>query len=149
MYTESIEPSSLFHSLNGSIVKIVELHFSSQRTISRTTETEIPYIAKDEKSGLVEPLAPSVSKLVCTALVRGFDFKRKVVQVLVPEAHEKSLYQLSSDQIVFVGGCCDSPEWAFLEGAETEQSRPWVEKGSIVDDMGYLGTIRRVRKFQT
>lgn len=149
MYTESIEPSSLVHSLNGSIVKIVELNSSSHRTISRTMRTEIPYFAKDARSGLVEPFAPSVSKLVCTALVRGFDLKKKIIQVLVPEVQGKSLNQLSNDQVVFVGGCCDTPEWAFLEGAETEQSRPWVEKGSVIEDMGYLGTIRRVRKFQT
>jgi polynucleotide 5'-hydroxyl-kinase GRC3/NOL9 len=64
---------------------------------------------------------------------------------------------------VFVGGCCDPPEWAYVEdayiaGNSAERKRstfvdikntPWVEERTRMDDMGYLNTVRRVRKFQT
>jgi len=90
--------------------------------------------------------------LVCTALIRGFNPEKRIVEVLVPKTHESLLYNLSPDRTVFVGGCCDVPEWAFLEDAyakEATVSPVWVEKEDVIDSMGYMSTVRRVRRFQT
>jgi polynucleotide 5'-hydroxyl-kinase GRC3/NOL9 len=167
MYSEPVEPASLLQSLNGSIVQIMESTSSAIPTpyidLSRTTKHRLPYFPSSERTGMVEPLDPRTSKLICTALVRGFDLERKVVQLLVPKTHESSMYHLSPERTVFVGGCCDPPEWAYVEDAyiarslagprETTavdiESTPWVDDRARMDDMGYLNTVRRVRKFQT
>jgi polynucleotide 5'-hydroxyl-kinase GRC3/NOL9 len=167
MYSEPAEPASLLQSLNGSVVQIVESTSSAIPTpyidLSRTAKYRLPYFPSSERTGMVEPLDPRTSKVVCTALVRGFDLERKVVQLLVPKTHESSLYHLSPERTVFVGGCCDPPEWAYVEDAYIAsnlagrkdsmaidvESTPWVEVRAQLDDMGYLNTVRRVRKFQT
>jgi polynucleotide 5'-hydroxyl-kinase GRC3/NOL9 len=93
-------------------------------------------------------------------MIRGFNPEKKIVEVLVPKTHEPLLYNLSPERTIIVGGCCDVPEWAFLEDAYAQERgvKPattvdnmpvWVEKADLVDDMGYLSTVRRVRKFQT
>jgi polynucleotide 5'-hydroxyl-kinase GRC3/NOL9 len=149
MYAEPIEPSSLIHALNGSIVQIVESTSSAiQASLARTKRYRIPYFEKSEQTGMLESLDPKTSKVVCTALVRGFDPERRVVQVLVPKSHEGLLYTLAPERTVFVGGCCDAPEWAYVEEG-TGVDVPWVEDEGVVDAMGYLNTVRRVRKFQT
>jgi polynucleotide 5'-hydroxyl-kinase GRC3/NOL9 len=167
MYSEPVEPASLLQSLNGSIVQIVESTSSAIPTpyvdLSRTNKYRLPYFPSSERTGMVEPLDPRTSKVICTALVRGFDLDRRVVQLLVPKAHESSLYHLSPERTVFVGGCCDPPEWAYVEDAYMAgnsaerkgstfvdiKNTPWVEESTRMDDMGYLNTVRRVRKFQT
>jgi polynucleotide 5'-hydroxyl-kinase GRC3/NOL9 len=168
MYSEPLEESSLMHALNGSVVQIIESTSSAIPTpfsdLSRTTKYQIPYFPKSHRTGMVEPLDPKTSKLVCTALVRGLDLKRRVVQVLVPKTHEVLLYNLVAERTVFVGGCCKQPEWAYLEDAyathdtakitqlpaEVDMTNiPWVREKSLIEDMGYLNTVRRVRKFQT
>ncbi|KAH7095212.1 hypothetical protein FB567DRAFT_22933 [Paraphoma chrysanthemicola] len=164
LYSEPVEPQSLVHVLSGSIVQIVESTSSAipapYTSLPRTNKFGVPYFQKSERTGMVEPLDPKTSRLICTALVRGFDTVRKVVQLLVPKLHEDLLYSLSPERTIFVAGCCDNPEWAFIEDAHvaalTDGSNshralatPWVEGKSLLYDMGYLNMVRRVRKFKT
>jgi polynucleotide 5'-hydroxyl-kinase GRC3/NOL9 len=166
MYSEPVEPASLVQSLNGSIVQIVESTSSAIPTpyvaLPRTNNYRVPYFEKSNHTGMVEPLDPKTSNLLCTALVRGFDPEKRVVQLLVPNTHESMLYNLSPERTVLVGGCCETPEWAYLEkwyatnGAIYAESvldntscMPWVEEKARMNEMGYLNTARRVRKFQT
>ena len=101
---------------------------------------------------------------MCAALVRGFDPERGVVQVLVPRALEDVVTGLKPERTVFVAGCCETPEWAYVEDAYARQYEEevgerkvgergelpvWVEKEGVVDGMGYLNTERRVRKLIT
>lgn len=164
MYSEPFEPTSLLHALDGSIVQIVESTSSvipsPYTAMPRTSRHRLPYFSKSDRTGMVEPLDPKTSKLICTALIRGFDLERRVVQILVPQAHDDSLYGLTPERTVLVGGCCDPPAWAYLEDARSESRDdaslsdknvciPWVEKKERMEDMGYMNTVRRVRKFQT
>jgi polynucleotide 5'-hydroxyl-kinase GRC3/NOL9 len=165
-YTEPVKPSSLIHALNGSIVHIIQS--SSFRiptpytALPRTGKFQIPYFAESSTTGMVDALDPRTSKLICTALIRGFDPERKIVQVLVSKICEDLLHDLVPERTIFVVGCCETPEWAYTEDAYAakngneggiagvEPDLPlWVEKESVLDDMGYLNTVRRVRKFQT
>jgi polynucleotide 5'-hydroxyl-kinase GRC3/NOL9 len=161
MYSEPIEPASLIHALNGSIVQIVQSTSSIVPTphtsLPRTKRLQIPFFPESESLGIIQPLDPRTTRLICTALIRGFDPEKKVVQVLVPKTHESLLYSLSPERTVFVGGCCDMPEWAYMEDAWVQQREQmalgdaplWIEREEVVDNMGYLNTVRRVRKFQT
>jgi polynucleotide 5'-hydroxyl-kinase GRC3/NOL9 len=153
MYSEPVEPMSLVQSLNGLIVQIVESTSSAIPTpyvsLPRTRKYSVPYFAKSDQTGMVEPLDPRTSKLICTAMVRGFDAESKMVQILVPKSHENLLHNLSPERTVFVGGCCEPPEWAYLEDANAATCTPWLEEDTRMDNMGYLNTVRRVRKFQT
>ncbi|CAG5148499.1 uncharacterized protein ALTATR162_LOCUS2208 [Alternaria atra] len=164
MYSEPVEPSSLLHALNGSIVQIIQSTSSavptSDGSLPRTQKLGIPYLPESERTGMVQPLDPRTTRLVCTAMIRGFNPEKKIVEVLVPKTHESLLYNLSPERTIFVGGCCDVPEWAFLEDACAQEEAVkakttvgdvpvWVEKEDVVDGMGYLSTVRRVRKFQT
>jgi polynucleotide 5'-hydroxyl-kinase GRC3/NOL9 len=161
-YTEPVPPSSLLHALNGSVIHIIQTSSSQIPTpytsLPRTPKSQIPYFPSSEKLGFVEPLDPRTSKVICAALVRSFNPERKVVQVLVPKSHEECLYGLVAERTVFVAGCSGTPEWAFMEdtyasqydGKEKEGELPiWVEKEDVIDGMGFLNTVRRVRKFQT
>jgi polynucleotide 5'-hydroxyl-kinase GRC3/NOL9 len=166
-YAEPIKPSSLIHSLNGSLVQIIQTSSARIPTpytaLPRTAKLQIPYFAESTTTGMVDALDPRTSKLVCTALIRGFDPERRVVQVLVPKVCEDLLRELVPERTVFVAGCCEAPEWAYMEdayaaqnaaegaraGADSGELPLWVEKESVMDDMGYLNTLRRVRKFQT
>ncbi len=77
------------------------------------------------------------------------------------------MHGLKPEKTVFIFGCCDSPEWAYTEDAyyeaaghmrdgelanqlapESVELPPWVVRAKEVGDMGYLNTVRRVRKFQ-
>jgi polynucleotide 5'-hydroxyl-kinase GRC3/NOL9 len=167
IYSEPTEPASLLPSLNGSVVQIIESTSSAIPTpyvsLSRTKRHQLPYFDASARTGMVEPLDSRTSKLICTAVVRGFDLERRVVQVLVPRTHEPLLYNLSPERTVMVGGCCDRPEWAYLDevscgdrltsregpSPSVAGSIPWVAERTQMDDMGYLNTVRRVRKFQT
>jgi polynucleotide 5'-hydroxyl-kinase GRC3/NOL9 len=166
-YSEPTEPSSLHASLNGALIHIVESTSSAipspYTDLPRTKNHRLPYFPSSEQTGMFEPLDPRSSKVICTALIRGFDVDRKVVQVLVPKMYESALYRLVPDRTVFVGGCCETPEWAYVEdvyGARKGVGArdgmvgelggiPWVEDRARMDGMGYLNTVRRVRKFQT
>ena len=167
-YSEPVPASSLIHVLNGSIIHIIQT--SSARiptpytSLPRTPRSQIPYFAANQELGFVEPLDPRTSRVVCAALVRGFDPERGVVQVLVPKAVEDAIGGLKTERTVFVAGCADTPDWAYVEDAYAAQYEEvagqrkvgstgelpvWVEKEDVVDGMGYLDTVRRVRKFQT
>jgi polynucleotide 5'-hydroxyl-kinase GRC3/NOL9 len=167
MYSDPIESASLVNSLNGSIVQILESTSSLIPTpytgLSRTTRYRVPFFQTSSRTGMVEPLDPRTSKLVCTAFVRSFDPDSRVVQLVVPRAYDRLLYDLIPERTVLVGGCCEQPEWAYLEdagvvgkagGSQLDSSDKlerihWVSEKAHFDDMGYLNTVRRVRKFQT
>ncbi|KAH9880140.1 hypothetical protein J1614_002166 [Plenodomus biglobosus] len=169
MYTEPIEPKSLVYALNGSIVHIIQSTSAvvphPYTNLPRTGKYRIPYFPADEQAAMVQPLDPRTSNLVCTAMIRGFDLERGVVQLLVPKSMEFSLYQLAPERTVLVSGCCGMPEWAFMEDAYIKdraalqnmadassgdvKEQPWVMREDASDRMGYLNTVRRVRKFQT
>jgi polynucleotide 5'-hydroxyl-kinase GRC3/NOL9 len=166
VYTEPVESASLAHFLDGALVQVVQLAPNAQLHIdlSRTARFCIPFFGASRHKGIVDPLDPANSTLICTGLIRGFDPQRKVVQILFPRAYEDIIYSLVPDRTVLVGGCCESPEWAYIEGENRAtmlcssksygtnpwpDSRPWVESGALVEAMGFLNTVRRVRKFQT
>ena len=166
--SEPVPPSSLIHYLSGSVIHILQSSSSLIPTpytaLPRTPKSQIPYFAANEKLGYTEPLDPRTSRVMCAALVRGFDPERGVVQVLVPRALEDVVTGLKPERTVFVAGCCETPEWAYVEDAYARQYEEevgerkvgergelpvWVEKEGVVDGMGYLNTERRVRKFIT
>ncbi|KAI4697724.1 uncharacterized protein J4E84_000857 [Alternaria hordeiaustralica] len=161
MYSEPVEPSSMLHALNGSIVHIIQSTSAAvPGSLPRTQKFGTPYLPESARTGMVEPLDPRTTRLVCTAMIRGFNPVKKIVEVLVPKTHESLLYNLSPERTIFVGGCCDVPEWAYLEDAYAQEEAKkattglgnlpvWVETDDLVDGMGYLSTVRRVRKFQT
>ncbi|EDU45806.1 conserved hypothetical protein [Pyrenophora tritici-repentis Pt-1C-BFP] len=146
LYSEPVESSSLVHALNGSVIQIIQSTSSVvSNSLPRTQKYRIPYLAESERTGMVEPLDPRLTRLVCTALIRGFNPDKRVVEVLVPKTHESLLYNLSPDRTVFVGGCSDVPEWAFLEDAYAKKATTlplWVEKEDVIDKMGYMSTLR-------
>ena len=133
-------------------------------SLPRTPRSGIPYFPTNSKLGLVEPLDPRTTRVMCAALIRGFDPERSMVQVLVPKAMENLMAGLKAERTVFVAGCCEMPEWSYVEDAylrqyeenagerkfgEAEELGTWVEREDVVDGMGYLNTVRRVRKFIT
>ncbi|KAF2121778.1 hypothetical protein BDV96DRAFT_639865 [Lophiotrema nucula] len=161
LLSEWSSPNQLQRMLNGAIVQVVSTTDVEVQnlldTIPRTNKYRIPYFEKS-LDGNVKPLDPKLSNVVCTAMIRGFDPERRVIQLLVPETYEDLLYGLEPKSTVLVGGCCETPEWAFTEGAYSELSRqkhntgdaissPWVATSEAIEEMGYLNTARRVRKY--
>lgn len=172
---ELLDPSQLLTALNGALVQIVsttDASFASHfNQIPRTPESQIPYFEPDVDSGMPQLPRPGNTKFICTALIRGIDPSMRTIQVLVPKSHEHLLEDLEPENIVFVAGCCDTPDWAYTEDAYAQVAQrrrdlgerarfasedmltegielaPWVAKKSVVDGMGYLNTARRVRKF--
>ena len=166
IYSEIFDPVSMIHILNGSIIHILVLTSSAVQlpytTLLRAGKYQIPYFAKPEHDGNINPLDPGTYSFICVAMIRGFDLENKIVQVLVPRTHENLMYRLNPTQTIFVYGCCDTPEWAFLEdiyasmksnpnrnSVLVENSNVWVDGNSSDGQMGHLSTLRRVRKFQT
>lgn len=166
--TEPVPPSSLLHYLSGAVVHILQSSSAQIPTpytsLPRTSKSQIPFFPPSEKLGCTAPLDPRTTRVVCAALVRGFDVERAVVQVLVPGVMEEAMSGLKAERTVFVVGCVETPGWAYLEDAYAAQyeeevgerkvgsSGPlpvWVESEDVVDGMGYLNTVRRVRKFIT
>lgn len=170
LLTEWVDPSQILTALNGSIIQIVETEDESIQqqlgALPRTTKTRIPYFKK-MPSGSVEPLDPKTSSLVCTALLRGLDLDRKVVQLIVPKTHKRLIHSLKPDKTVFVFGYCEHPDWAYTEDAYyyppgqsnegsipvnqiesgSQELAPWVAPASMIEDMGYLNVPRRIRRF--
>jgi polynucleotide 5'-hydroxyl-kinase GRC3/NOL9 len=172
---DALPPARLLTALNGSIIHIVETSCPTTQALyqklPKTTQHGLPYFPADTATGMTQPLSPQTSKIVCMALIRGFDLDAKVIQIVVPKTHEPLLRTLTPEKTVFVAGCCDTPEWAYTEDAyaqldartndaqlgggsmkenvltEGVELPPWVEKKSVMDGMGYLNTVRRVRKF--
>lgn len=170
MLSEWVDASQILTALNGSIIQIVETNEAAVQeqygVLPRTGKFRIPYFRKSA-TGAVEPLNPMTSQLVCNALIRGWDPERRVVQLVVPKTHEGLLQNLKPEKTVFVFGCCETPEWAYTEDAYYQLSQqtqsgevdektaahgiklpPWVARGPLVDNMGYMNVPRRVRKFQ-
>jgi polynucleotide 5'-hydroxyl-kinase GRC3/NOL9 len=168
--SEWVEPRHLFTALSGSIIQIIETEDENVQDLfgqlPRTNKYRIPYFEKGPNDA-VEPLDPHSSRLVCTALIRGWDPENWVAQLLVPKTHEVLLHGLKPEKTVLVFGCCDTPEWAFTEDAyynaaerkmdgEVEyqlapanvELPPWVARGEQVRSMGYLNMVRRIRKYQ-
>lgn len=182
LLAEPIAPSHLLTALNGSIVHILEttdpdISRSRGPALPRTGKYRLPYFAPSKDTRTMQPLDPRTSRLVCTALIRGFEPQERIVQVLVPRTHDGLVRTLRPENTVFVAGCCDMPEWAYVEDAYAQLSDtaalrrtqgggrfigddsammmegmetpmpPWVERESVVQGMGYLNAVRRVRKF--
>jgi polynucleotide 5'-hydroxyl-kinase GRC3/NOL9 len=173
--SDPLPPTQLLTALNGSIIHIVETSFPTTKAfyqnLPRTPKHGIPYFPADSTTGMTHPLDPDTSRLICTALIRGFDLDAKLIQIVVPKTHEPLLRKLMPETTVLVAGCCDTPEWAYTEGAYAQLDArtndvqlggrsvsenvlmsgvdlpPWVDKKSTMDGMGYLNTVRRVRKF--
>ena len=167
---EWVEPRYLFTALSGSIVQIIETEDENVQDLfgqlPRTNKYRIPYFEKGPNDA-VEPLDPQSSRLVCTALLRGWDSENWAAQLLVPKTHEVLLHGLKPKKTVLVFGCCDTPEWAFTEDAYYKAAErktngevgdqlvlgdaelpPWVARDEDVKNMGYLNTVRRIRKYQ-
>lgn len=167
MYSEPVEPASLVHALVGSVVKIVSSTSSvttnSFATLPRTSRYQIPYFPPDDETGMVTPLDQRTSSLLCTAMVRDFDPVNKLVRLVVPRIHEDLLQDLVAERTVLIGGCCEIPDWAFMEGTDPsplvasdvvasdahDELLGWLERESSFEAAGYLHIVRRVRKFQT
>ncbi|KAF3004852.1 Polynucleotide 5'-hydroxyl-kinase grc3 [Curvularia kusanoi] len=166
--TEPLPPSSLLHYLSGSVIHILQSSSAQiptpYTTLPRTRRSQIPFFPASENLGVTPALDPRTTRVVCAALVRGFDVERGVVQVLVPEAMDEVMSGLKAERTVFAVGCVETPEWAYLEDAYAAQYEEevgqrkvgssaglpvWVEREDVVEGMGYLNTVRRVRKFIT
>ncbi|KAF3047634.1 Polynucleotide 5'-hydroxyl-kinase grc3 [Didymella heteroderae] len=165
--TEPLPPSSLIHYLCGQVIHILQSSSSQIPTpytaLARTPKSQIPYFPANTKLGYTEPLDPRTTRVVCAALVRGIDPERGVIEVLVPKVLEPMMEDLRPERTVFAVGCAETPGWAYVEDAYLAQYEeeigerklgsaemgPWVEKEDVLDGMGYLGTVRRVRKFIT
>jgi polynucleotide 5'-hydroxyl-kinase GRC3/NOL9 len=160
MLSEPLPPSQLATALNGSLVHIVETSDPSVQArfneLPRTSKWQLPYFAPDDAIHMSLPLDPAFSRLVCTALIHSFDPAARLVNILVPKTHEGVLSTLEAESTVLVAGCCDAPEWAYVEGVnhshqqqliDEEKMAPWVEDSGVMDGMGYLNVVRRVRKF--
>jgi polynucleotide 5'-hydroxyl-kinase GRC3/NOL9 len=168
--SEWVEPRHLFTALNGSIIQIVETEDANVQDLfeqlPRTNKYRIPYFEKGSNDA-VEPLDPQTSKLICTALLRGWDPETRVAQLLVPKTHELLLHRLKPEKTVFVSGCCNTPEWAYTEDSyhkaaeirvagevgdqlvsEDVELPPWVARAEEVKSAGYLNAVRRIRKYQ-
>ncbi|KAH6637711.1 hypothetical protein C7974DRAFT_450712 [Boeremia exigua] len=157
--------SALLHYLSGAVIHILQTP-APQTTLPRTPISQIPYFPLDAATGVVTPPDPRATRLICVALVRGFDPVRGVVQVLVPRALDGAMAELQAERTVFAVGCCERPGWAYVEdayvrqyeeeagerrfgGDEDEETPVWVEREGVIDGMGYMGAERRVRKFIT
>lgn len=165
--TEPLPPTSLLHYLNGATIHILQSSSAQIPTpytaLPRTPKSQVPYFPSDERLGSTPPLDPRTTRVVCAALMRGIDPHRGVIQVLVPRALEALMRDLKADRTVFAVGCAETPGWAYVEDAYLGQYEEevgerkvgsvemgtWVEKEDTVEGMGYLGTVRRVRKFIT
>ena len=172
---EFLDASHLLTTLNGALVHIVTTSdptvASQYNQLPRTPESQVPYFPIDTETGTVPPLRPENTTYVCTALVCRIDASGQILQVLVPKSHEHLLYDLEPEQTVFVAGCCDTPEWAYVEDVyqrvaqrrrdlgerarfvsdevlmEDVELPPWVARKNVIDGLRYLNAVRRVRKF--
>ncbi|KAF2661588.1 hypothetical protein K491DRAFT_764896 [Lophiostoma macrostomum CBS 122681] len=151
--------------LNGSVVQIVHTEGEINEglgSLARTEQHHIPYFEFDPDA-LLNFLNPSKAKLLCTALLRGWDFENRIAQLLIPKSHDFLVQDLDPKKTILVFGCCEYPEWAYTEDAyyalaNTAPSRyaangsiappSWVAPTATADQMGYLNVPRRVRKFQ-
>ncbi|KAF1956530.1 hypothetical protein CC80DRAFT_472017 [Byssothecium circinans] len=168
---EPLHPSELCTALNGSVIHIFSTTTtsSSDSEIRRTPKYGIPYFPADRETRMVSPLpllsSPQSSRLLCTALLHSFQPEEKIVNIIVPKTREAVLRTLDPEATVLVAGCCEVPEWAYVEGAHFDAGQqvragpvvgggggggtvgPWVESAGVVEGMGYLNVSRRVRRF--
>ncbi|PSN62822.1 hypothetical protein BS50DRAFT_680153 [Corynespora cassiicola Philippines] len=149
----STPPSHLLAALNGSVVHLLRTP-TPATPLPRTQKHGLPYFPLDRATGLVPLPDPRTSALVCAALVRGYDTARGMLEVIVPRAVEGVLYGVEGERTAVVVGAGEVAEWAFVEdaylavsGGREGECGPWVEKKGVMSGMGYLGTVRRVRKF--
>ncbi|OCK84388.1 hypothetical protein K432DRAFT_389547 [Lepidopterella palustris CBS 459.81] len=136
MLCDWIDPKWIKTVINGSIISIIiteDLVLQSQyRKLPRTTRMRLPYFPKGEKN-YVDPPDPKTSKLVCLALLRGFEPESNLVQLLIPATHEHLVESLDPKKTVFVFGCCDHPDWSYLEDPhydfyeEMRRRRAWKD----------------------
>lgn len=172
LHNDPITPSHLLTTLNGSTVHIVSTTSPPPPTsLLYTPKSQIPYLPHDTATHLPLPLPPSSTKLICTTLIRGIDPTRHIIHVIIPAPYEDAVANLDPQHTIFVAGCTDTPEWAYTEDSYAQVARrrrdlgdrarfigdealgegvevgPWVTGGKVVEGMGYLGAVRRVRRF--
>ncbi|KAF2175584.1 hypothetical protein K469DRAFT_702106 [Zopfia rhizophila CBS 207.26] len=148
MLCEWLEPKYLLTALNGALVQIVETEdeYIQQQygKLPRTNKFRIPYFEKGP-SNSVEPLNPKTSRLVCTTMIQSFKPQEQIVQLLVPKTHEHLLYSLKPEKTVFVFGCCDHPEWAYIEDPyydlwdRKKDREMWMENREEGEDTAAFG----------
>ncbi|OCL12482.1 hypothetical protein AOQ84DRAFT_386102 [Glonium stellatum] len=140
-----IDPKWMKTVLNGSIISIVVTEDPALQEqygqLPRTTKLRLPYFPKGENN-YVDPPDPKTSRLVCLALLRGFDPDQKLVQLLLPPTHEDLIETLDPKKVIFVFGCCDTPAWSYLEDPhydsyeEARERKAWKDfKPDDEDDL--------------
>ncbi|KAK7193195.1 hypothetical protein PSPO01_00989 [Paraphaeosphaeria sporulosa] len=171
LYEQEVPASTLLTASNGCILHIVRTTSPPAVPPRRTPKSKIPYYEHDAETHLPPLLSPDATETICTALLVGVDPRAGELHILVPAPFEDLLPSLDAETTVLVAGCADTPEWAYVEGAYADVSRrrrelgsraqfaglevlgegvergPWVERGAVVEGMGYTGAVRRVRRF--
>ncbi|KAF2815007.1 uncharacterized protein BDZ99DRAFT_458956, partial [Mytilinidion resinicola] len=195
MLSEWTDASCIATILNGSLITIVETSDPAIQAqygrLPRTPEdvtirahygpsspiparlAGIPYFPPDQNN-VVTPLDPGKTKVVCTALIRGFDAQNQSLEVLVPSTHSTLLADLDPKKTVLVFGCCEHPTWAYLEDTHFDQMTrkngvmglnpdkeaawrvgksgiimgPWVADAEEVEGWGKLHMLRKLRRFK-
>lgn len=167
---EWADPDQIPAILSGAIVQIVRMDENIDEELANLSRTElhgIPFFEPGPDS-LIKYVNPSSAQLLCTALLRGWDFDHRIAQLLIPKSHEALVCDLEPRKTVLIFGCCEYPEWAYAEDAYHELANittgthaadsmvangnitipSWVAPAATSDQMGYLNVPRRVRKFQ-
>jgi polynucleotide 5'-hydroxyl-kinase GRC3/NOL9 len=184
-------PDTITTILNGALVTIVETTDPATQalydTLPRTPEdlsirahygpdsnipalmAGIPYFPPS--ASVVAPLDPANTRVVCNALIRGFDIDEQCLQILIPPSHDRLLMELDRRKTVLVAGCCEHPGWAYTEdpyvdykenvhredteirggawreGKDGVRLPPWVADAGEVEEWGKMNMVRRTRKF--
>ncbi|KAF2501259.1 hypothetical protein BU16DRAFT_613182 [Lophium mytilinum] len=195
MLSEWTDASCIATILNGSLITIVETsdpaiqaqygnlpcapedvtlraHYGPASSIPARL-AGIPYFPPDQNN-VVTPLDPGTTKVVCTALIRGFDAHTRALEILVPSTHSALVAELDPQKTVLVFGCCDHPAWAYLEDTQFDQMArkkgvmglnpdkdaawrvgksgiimgPWVADAEEVEGWGKLHMLRKLRRFK-
>ncbi|KAF2129958.1 hypothetical protein P153DRAFT_339313 [Dothidotthia symphoricarpi CBS 119687] len=147
-----IPSSSIIHALNGALIHLLLTSPPSPSTLQYTPKSQIPFFPPDA-TGVVPALDPRGCRLLCVGLVVGVEPGEGAVRVFVPRGVEGVLEELGrGGMVVGVLGCGGVGEWAVLEGVDGEGDREgempvWVQRRGVVEGMGYLNCVRRVRKF--
>lgn len=100
-------------------------HQPPELTVSRATESRIPYIAPSP-AGFVAPLAPRTSYCVGQALIRGIDLNTQTFHILTP-VPASTLSALDPTKTVLVKGTEAAPGWAYMEAAAWRNSNNRIE----------------------
>ncbi|KAF1966763.1 hypothetical protein BU23DRAFT_517392, partial [Bimuria novae-zelandiae CBS 107.79] len=131
--SDPLPPSHLLTALNGSVIHIVSTTdttlTSQSASLPRTPKSLVPYFPADTGTGMAPAPRPECTTYVCTALLCGIDPETHTLQLLVPTTHERLLEGLEPEKTVLVAGCCDTPEWAYMEDAYAQVAQRRRELG--------------------